>query len=106
APSSGRRAEQNWERQESALVRKPFADDGNALTGHVRRASGFRRAEIGKPRRRGTCDRIRIPQRRIAPIFDVGDYSSNALLEAHLRSPAEVGLDARYIGPGAIRLAR
>src|SRR6185437_16843669 len=55
---------------------------------------------LGRPR-----DRIRIPERRVAPIVDLGRHSGHPLGERHHRPPAELRPDLADIRPGTIRLA-
>src|SRR5258708_1135454 len=55
------------------------------------------------PGRRG--DAGRRPDRRVAPIVDVGQHHLHAFGKADLGLPPEVALNLGYVGPGAIRFS-
>ena len=50
-------------------------------------------------------DRVGIPQRRVAPVIDIGDDAPTPSSNGTLRRPAEVTRDLADVGPGAVRLA-
>src|SRR3989442_7867560 len=63
------------------------------------------RAQILEP---GLCrlvDRLRIPERRAAPVVDIGENSPHAFFETHLWAPIELRGDPGNVGPGAVGLA-
>src|SRR5207247_7666947 len=59
-----------------------------------------------KPFLRRFRDRRGIPDRRLAPVIDVGQHDSHAVLEFRLRLPAEHLTNLRRVGERAVRLAR
>src|SRR5271157_1619277 len=62
-------------------------------------------AQILEPGLGGTRDRLRIPQRRVAPMLDVRHHAAHALRERHHGLPAEIALNSADVRPGAIGLA-
>ena len=62
--------------------------------------------EILKPCLRRGRDRLRVPQRRVAPVVNpVGQDATDAFFERHVGRPAEVAGDVADVRLGAIRLA-
>src|SRR2546427_6910969 len=63
------------------------------------------RAQILEPGLRRFVDRVRIPERRAAPVVDIGENSPQAFFETHLWAPIELRGDPGNVGPGAVGLA-
>src|SRR4051812_44715938 len=64
------------------------------------------RGQVLEPFLRRFGNRVWIPDRRLAPVVDIGQHDLHAVLELRLRLPAE---DAPYLlglGEGAVGLAR
>src|SRR6516225_4605511 len=64
------------------------------------------RPQCLEPGFRRFLDRFRIPQRRVAPILDLGHHPPDALLERNEGLPIEIAPDLCNVGPGDVRLAR
>src|SRR5207302_10238649 len=63
------------------------------------------RAQILEP---GLCRfvaRVRIPERRAAPVVDIGENFPHAFFATHLWAPFEPRGHPRYVGPAAVPLA-
>src|ERR1700728_1468025 len=51
-------------------------------------------------------DRLRIPQRRVAPQFDILHHAMDTLIERNRGLPTEIVLNFADVRPGAVRLSR
>src|SRR4051812_21811002 len=60
---------------------------------------------ILEPDLAGLRDRLRIPQRCLAPVVDLLEYVAHALFETNLGAPSKVALDSGDICMRNIRLA-
>src|SRR3984885_5607530 len=62
--------------------------------------------QILKPCLGGDRDRLRIPQRRVTPQFDILHHAMDTLIERNGGLPAEIALNFADVRPGAVRLSR
>src|SRR3989442_12963794 len=60
------------------------------------------RAQILEPGLRRFVDRVRIPERRAAPVVDIGENSPHAFFQTPLWGPIELRGDPGNVGPGAV----
>src|ERR1700689_1586802 len=51
-------------------------------------------------------DRLRIPQRRVAPQFDILHHAMYTLIERDYGLPSEIALNFADVRPGAVRFPR
>src|SRR5262245_185206 len=63
-------------------------------------------AEIFKPLAGSLCDGSLVPKRGIAPMFDFGQHSCNAIIKFNLRLPIKSFADLADVSESAIRFAR
>src|SRR5262245_37646686 len=68
--------------------------------------SGALLAEVVEPGLGRLRDPVGVPQRRVAPAFDIDQHPAHAVLEADGRLPAQPRDDLGDIGEGAVGLAR